>query len=152
MPKLRTKIQNSKMFGLMSKCGLTHDDLRDYAAEVSNGRTEHTSELYISEADKIIHRLEAVAEPKEVSTRTVQYRRQKTGVKQIAQPSHLDLMESLARGRGITVDGLESLCRRTLNGNPRPRTTSETNKIIEALKAMNKRDAVFGAFKKQEAA
>ncbi len=83
-----------------------------------------------------------IVQPKAaVAPRTVQYHRQKFGVKRIAEPSQLDLMESLARQRGIGEDGLEKLCRRMLKGNPRPRTTSETNKIIEALKAMNARDA-----------
>lgn len=142
MPKLRTKIQNSKMFGLAAKCGLAHEDLKDFAAEISDGRTEHTSELTVKEADEIIHRLEKVVQPKAtVAPRTIQYHRQKFGVKRIAEPSQLDLMESLARQRGIGDDGLEKLCRRMLKGNPRPRTTSETNKIIEALKAMNARDA-----------
>jgi len=142
MPKLRTISQNSKMFGLAAKCGLTHEDLRDCAAEISGGRTDHTSELYISEADQIIYWLEKLVQPKpDVAPRTVNYHRQKLGVKQIAQPAHLDLMDSLARQRGITEEGLERLCRRMLKGNPRPRTTSETNKIIEAVKAMNARDA-----------
>jgi hypothetical protein len=61
-------------------------------------------------------------------------------VKQIAQTNHLQKMKDLAAGRGITDEGLKNLCRRMI-GHPNPLTTSETNKVIEAIKAMNARDA-----------
>jgi hypothetical protein len=60
-------------------------------------------------------------------------------------------MKDLAAKRGISAEGLERLCRRMLKGNPRPRTTAETNKIIEALKAMNERDRVNAADPKEAA-
>lgn len=152
MPKLRTKIQNSKMFGLAAKCGVSHDDLREYAAEVSGGRTEHTSELYVGEADFIIERLETVVSPKKQwSPRTIQYQRQKAGVKTIVSPEQKGKIEKLLRQRHIDADGYKSLCLRMLN-HAEPHTTKEASAIIEALKAMNARDRVFGAFKKAEAA
>ncbi len=152
MPKFRTLAQNSKMFGLASKCGLSHEDLRDYAADVSGGRTERTSKLYIAEADEIIHRLESALKPKEQSPRTIRYHRQKAGVVQLASaaPKHLKLMNDLAAKRNIGEQGLKNLCLRTI-GKERPATTAETNKIIEALKDMAKRDRIFGAFKKEAA-
>lgn len=149
MPKLRTKSQNSKMFGLAAKCGLAHDDLRDYAAEISGGRTDHTSELYISEMDAIIHRLESVAQPKQPSRRTVNYRRQVAGVKQITTQPHLKMMNDLAQKRGMSADGLGDMSARVNDGERTPRTTKEVNNVIEALKAMNKRSRTFGAFKKE---
>ena len=87
MPKLRTKAQNSKMFGLAAKCNLTHEDLRDWAADVSNGRTEKTSKLYIKEADTIINHLDALVNPqKEWSPRTIRYHRQKSRNQENSQP------------------------------------------------------------------
>jgi hypothetical protein len=50
-------------------------------------------------------------------------------------------MEDLATGRGWSKSTLESFCYRMLKGVSWPRTTEQTNKIIEALKAMNARDA-----------
>ncbi len=141
MPKLRTKAQNSKMFGLAAKCGLTHDDLRDWAADVSNGRTEKTSKLYIKEADAIINHLDALVNPKkEWSPRTIRYHRQKSGIKKIVSQKQTKYIDDLRRGRGISDDGLKSLCKKILNGNDHPRTSKEAGKIIEALKAMNARD------------
>lgn len=152
MMKLRTKIQNSKMFGLMAKCGLTHDDLRDYAADVSSGRTDHTSELTIQEADVIIARLEAIVAPVSTPLRTVQYHRRKAGVKQIVTPEQLKLMRDLWFSvEGRTQAGLDSLCVR-INKLEKPRTTKECSNVIEAIKSMNKREQTFGAFNKQEAA
>jgi hypothetical protein len=49
-------------------------------------------------------------------------------------------MSNLARARCMTLEGLERLGRRMIKHWP-PRTTSETNKIIEAIKAMDARDA-----------
>lgn len=151
MPKFRTKSQNSRMHGLASQCGLSHDDLREYADEISGGRTDHTSELYTTEADAIIHRLESVAKPKPASPRTVQYRRQKVGVKRIVSPLQTGLIEKLIHGRGISAEGERALCLRIIKKNE-PLTTSDANKIIEALKAMNTRDKTARAFMNQEAA
>jgi hypothetical protein len=152
MPKFRTKQQNSRMFGLASKCGLSHDDLRDYAAEVSNGRTDHTSELYTNEAQTIIKRLESIVNPKPVSRRTVNYRRQQAGIQQIATQKHLKLMNDLAAKRKLSEEGLSDLSARVNDGNREPRTTKEVNRVVEALKDMIRRDRVFGAFPKKEAA
>lgn len=144
MPKYRSTAQNKQMFGLAARAGLTHEDLRDWAAEVSNGRTEHTSKLYTNQAQMIIERLKAVVNP-QVSRRTVNYRKQSVGIKTIATATHIDHLRKLARERGMTGDGLHSLCRRMLrdaSGNPLdfPRTAQETNKVIEAIKKMNERD------------
>jgi hypothetical protein len=50
-------------------------------------------------------------------------------------------MLSLARRRNMSDEGLESLSLRIIKHYP-PRTTSETSKVIEALKKMNQREAV----------
>lgn len=139
------------MFGLAAKCGLSHEDLRDMTAEITNGRTEHTSKLYTTECDELIHRLESFVKPRQLAPRTVHHRRQQAGVPQIATQKHLKLMNDLAARRGMSEQGLRDLCFRTIHKD-RPITTGETNKIVEALKDMNRRDGIFGAFKKREAA
>ena len=147
----RTNIQNSKMFGLASKLGLSHEDLRDLAFEVSGERTDHTSELSVKEADRLIERLEKLLPAKkEPSKRTVQYRRQVAGIEQIATATHLDWMNTLARGRSMSEQGLGDLSAKVNGGNRKPRTSKEVNRVIEAIKAMNRRAKTFGAFKKDE--
>jgi len=153
-PTLRTKAQNSLMFGLAGKAGVSHDDLRDWTAEITNGRTEHTSELYYSEAVEIIDRLQNYLNPQQTqpSLRTVQYRRQQAGVEQIVTQEHLQKLNDLwFAKKDRTPSGLESLCFRMLKLN-KPRTTKDCNKVIEAVKAMNKREATLGAFSEKEVA
>jgi hypothetical protein len=141
MPKFqpRTIKQNNAIFGLAAKHGIDHESLRDLAAEVSDGRVDRMGQISFDEANKIIHRLGGDPFNSRQARRTVNYQRQQAGVHQIAQGSHIELMKKLADGRGISDEGLERLCQRMIKS-PRPRTTYETNKIIEALKAMNKRD------------
>lgn len=133
------------MHALASECGLSHEDLRDYAAQVTNGRCDSTSDLSEVEAQEIISHLQKVAPGrgkavKEVARRTIQYHRQKTGVESLPTSTHTSFMWRLARERGISQDGLAAMCKRML-GHEKPLSTKETSKIIEALKAMNKRDA-----------
>lgn len=150
MPKLRTKRQNSIMFGLAAKAGVSHDDLRDWTAEITNGRTEHTSKLYQHECNEIIDRLKKFVQPEEVSPRTVSYRRRKAGVEQIVTAEHLQKMSELwFKVEGRTPSGLESLTLRIIKIE-RPRTTKECNKVIEAIKSMNTRAKTFSAFKKED--
>jgi hypothetical protein len=141
MPKFqpRTIKQNNAIFGLAAKHGVDHESLRDLAAEVSDGRVDRMGQISFDEANKIIHRLGGDPFQTGPARRTVNYQRQQAGVDQIAQPVHLKKMQDLAAGRGIGDEGLERLCQRMIHA-PRPRTSAETNKIIEALKAMNARD------------
>jgi hypothetical protein len=151
MPKFRTKTQNSKMFGLASKAGVSHDDLRDWTSEITSGRTDHTSKLYQHEAQEIINRLEKFVNPNGTPRRTENYRRQKAGVKTIVSQAHLAKLQHLADGRSMTSEGLAKLCVRIF-GAEKPRTSHECSKAIEAIKDMNKRDRVFaGSFKKEAA-
>ena len=152
--KPRTKAQNSLMFGLASKCGVTHDDLRDWTFEITEGRTEHTSELYYDEAVKIINRLQSYVDKKDgkVSQRTIQYRRQQAGIKQIVTQDQLDKIQRDWKAvEGRTPSGLESLCFGILNYD-KPRTTADANKVIEAIKSMNKRAQKSTNISKGEAA
>jgi hypothetical protein len=139
MSQPKTHAQIKRIFGLGHKLNAGKDELEQMAGK-------RLSLLSFDEANELIKRLGG--EPLDIQPssasrtprRTVNYRRKKAGIRQIAQPAHLQLMDELAANRGITDDGLKNLCRRML-GYYRPRTTSDTNKIIEAIKAMNARDA-----------
>lgn len=140
-PKTRgnkTVSQVRAIFGLAKTRGLNDDELRAVVEEQTGSRS--ISGLSRYDAEKVINRLNGTAP--EPARRTVQHRRRQAGVPQIASPAHLDLMRSLARRRNMSDEGLEQLSRRQCGHYP-PRTTSETNSVVEALKAMNKREGVW---------
>lgn len=143
-PKLKSPKQMKAIFSLAKKNGVDMDDdtRAALAVTVSNGRTDRLSLLTFDEANGLIKHLggDPIGSSR-TPRRTVNYHRQQAGVHQIAQPNHLNKMVAMAEERGISDDGLKGLCRRMLKGNSWPRTTAETNKIIEAIKAMNERDA-----------
>lgn len=140
-PKEKTVRQLRKIFAL-AKGKLDEEMIRDLAEGITGDRS--LSKLSFDDANKIIKRLGGTV-LHAVSKRTEQRRRQKAGVVHIVTHAQLDEMERRAKLRGMSDDGIDSLCRRTLGRNigedPRPRTTAECNKIIEALKAMEARDA-----------
>ena len=139
----KTKEQMARIFGLAKKHDLDFDDEARsfYAAEVSKSRVTHLSQLSFDEANALIKQLGGDPFRSATPRRTQNYHRQQAGVPQIAQRDHLKLMRDLADSRNMSESGLESLGQRILHHWP-PRTTKETNKIVEALKAMNARDRV----------
>ena len=144
MPEeIRTKIQNAKMHGIAAKLGIPHEDLGDFAFEYSDGRTEHTSELYVAEMDKLIQRLEYLLAQKTGETtplRTVNYRRAKTNVVSIDTPRQDKFLRALwFHYPHRTADGLQKLCLNTIK-TAAPKTTKEFQKMIEAVKSMNARE------------
>ena len=138
-PKSYSQVRH--IFGLAKQIGLNEDLLHDTVESVTQ-RTRSIAALSSQEADLIISHLRSKA-AKQTPLRTVQHRRQRAGAKQIATaaPSHLQLMHGLARNRGMSEEGLAQLAERIIKHYP-PRTTSETNKVIEALKSMNRRERV----------
>ncbi|MET0646409.1 MAG: phage protein GemA/Gp16 family protein [Pyrinomonadaceae bacterium] len=134
----KTALQVRTIFALAKSRDLNDDELRSIVEEETGSRS--ISGLSRSDALKVINRLNGTSAPP--ARRTVQHRRRQAGVPQIASPAHLDLMRSLARRRGMGDEGLEQLSIRQCGHYP-PRTTSETNSVVEALKAMNKREAVW---------
>ena len=132
--------QLKAIFALAKSRDFGDEDLRSLAADVSAGRVERLSLLSFDEANRMIVHLggEAMFSSR-TPRRTINFHRQQAGVKQIAQASHLDLMYTLAANRGMTITGLASLAERIIKHFP-PRTTADTNKVIEGLKAMNARD------------
>jgi hypothetical protein len=140
---LKTTEQLRAIFGLGRTKGLEKEDLEEMAAEVSNGRVERLSLLSFDEANAMIVRLggDSFTSAKPVARRTENYRRQKAGIKRVESAKHLSMIDQLARLRNMSPEGLERLCQRMIK-KPRPATTAEGNKIIEALKAMNRRDGI----------
>lgn len=152
MPKLmKSNTQNKAIFALGAKWKMHHEDLRDLAFDVTQGRTDKISELTFDEANGMISRLGGTPFHSK-SKRTVQHYRQQAGIKQIATEKHLKLMRDLAERRGMSAEGLGDISAGVNKGNRTPHTTKEVNNVIEALKAMNKRDRIFGAFKQETAA
>jgi hypothetical protein len=141
----KTNAQIGRIFGLAKKRGVELDDdtKAGFAITASAGRTDRLSQLSFDEANIVITNLGGDAYTTAKPRRTLNYHRQQAGIQQIAQGSHLQMMRELAEGRGISDEGLKNLCRRMLKGKDAPRTTADTNKIIEALKAMNARDAAY---------
>jgi hypothetical protein len=130
----KTLAQTRAIFGLAKGRGLSDDELRGVVEEVTGQRS--ISALTRHQAENVIIRLGGTIN---TPRRTIQFRRQQSGVKQIASPAHLELMRSLATRRGMNEETLAALSNRIVKHYP-PRTTSDTNKVIEALKAMSRRE------------
>lgn len=149
--KMKTLAQNKAIFGLGAKMKCSHEDLQELAYDVTAGRTASIAKLSFEEANGMIVRLGGRAfSPNPPSRRTEQYHRQKEGVQAIATATHLDYMRRLARGRNMSDQGLGDLSSKVNKGERSPRTSKEVNRVIEAIKVMNKRDQTFGAFKKED--
>jgi hypothetical protein len=123
-----------------AKRGIDPDTLRDIVADVTR-RTRSIKELTYIEAQRVIQRLKGSAF---VPLRTLQYRRQKAGVPQLVTAEQLTLIAELASQRKLTVEGLSRLCKRACKREV-PRSTADANKVIEALKSMNRRDGLWSA-------
>lgn len=139
MAKPKTAAQLRRIFGLGTTVKMSKSDLEDLAFDVSRGRTERLSKLTFEEANGLIVRLGGDAFPVSRSRRTRQYHRQLAGVQKLVSGPQRTYLDSLRKGRGISDEGFEKMCVRTI-GMPKPRTTKEANIMIEALKSMNKRD------------
>ena len=138
----KTKEQIGRIFGLARKKGIEMDDeaKAGMALSVTGGITDRLSMLSFEEANALIEKLGGDPIATRTPRRTVNYHRQVAGVPQIAQSNHLKKMYRMAEARNMSDAGVRSLGERMIKHWP-PRTTAETNKIIEALKAMNERDA-----------
>jgi hypothetical protein len=77
------------------------------------------------------------------SARTRQSRRKAAGIEQVASERQIQLIAALASQRdAMSAAALTQFCKRVC-GAEKPRTTKEANKIIEALKSMNRRDGLW---------
>lgn len=141
--KPKTTDQLRAIFGLGRKVHMAKEDLEELACDVTNGRVERLSLLSFDEANAIISRLGGDPFPLTGSTptRTANYRKQKAGVETIETQKQIKLIRDLAAKRNMSDEGLDRLCMRVIKETMPPSTTKKGNKIVEALKAMNKRTA-----------
>jgi hypothetical protein len=126
------------IFAEARRIGLDDEALRDLV-ESATRRTRSISALTHKEAEVVIRKLKGNSF---VPLRTLQYRRQKQGVEQVVQPAQLKLIAELASQRNWSAETLIKFCRRQC-GYTRPRTTNQANKIIEGIKAMNRREGLW---------
>ncbi len=148
-PATKQPWQLRAAFALAKRVGIDKDQLEAIAGDLSHGRTFRLSQLSYTEANQLIVRLggdpdqrhSAPAKRRRRAPRTERHLRQRAGVKQIVQQRHVDLLNELAAERwGVAYAApLRSLAERMRIPYP-CRTTDETNKLIEAIKAMNARD------------
>lgn len=126
------------IFAEARKHGLDHEALREMAESITR-RTRQLRELTHAEAESLLRQLRG---RDFVSLRTIQYRRQQGGIEQVVRPGQIKLIAKLASQRAWSSEALLKFCQRQC-GFSRPRTTAQANKIIEALKSMNKRDSLW---------
>lgn len=139
-PNKKTTQQVRAIYGEARRRGLDDDQLHDLVASVTM-RTRSIKELTHAEAQKVIQRLKGNSF---VPLRTLQYRRQKAGIPVLVRPDQLTLIAELASQRDWSIETLAAFCKRQCKREV-PRTTSDANKVIEALKAMNKREGLWAA-------
>lgn len=137
MPTPKTNAQLGRIFGLAKTLNASNEDLNEM---VGKG----LSQLTFDEANALIERLGG--EPLPVSAarslRSQQKDRQKAGVKQIVTKAQITRMTTLwfFPKAGRTEAGLTALIQRVIKRD-RPATTEDANKVIEAIKQMNRRPA-----------
>jgi hypothetical protein len=135
--------QNKAIHALLGKHRFDREAKADMVADITGGRAESTKEMSFEEANVMIARLggEPIHDtsPAAVNRRTLQYRRQKTGVVSIDIAKSKKLLGDLWLAvPGRKDSGLAALATRILKHYP-PLTTAEYGKVIEAVKSMNKR-------------
>lgn len=153
MSQPKTTDQLRAIFGLGKEMNCEKSDLEELANDVTNGRTARLSQLFFDEANAMIKRLGGEAFPSGSKTprRTENHRNQKGGVVKIVTAQQLKKMDDLAKKRGMSPEGLKKLCRRMLK-TERPNTALGCSKVIEAIKAMNKRGTQSATVNKKAAA
>lgn len=120
------------------KRGIDPDTLHDLVENVTR-RTRSIAALTHAEAQKVIQRMKGDGF---VPLRTLQHHRQKSGIPVLVRPEQLTLIAELSSQRDWSVETLATFCKRQCK-REMPRTTSDANKVIEALKAMNRRDGLW---------
>lgn len=153
-PKPLTDSQRRAVFGLVKRSGLDDDTLRA-AVEAVTGRTvdfQHTgvSDLSFEEGNALIVKLGGVP----FASRELHRQRAKAEIKRAVRKggnpdikSQLDLIAELASQREQMrgkPEALKAFCVRCIKKDA-PTTTTEATVIIEALKAMNRREGLWAA-------
>jgi len=135
----KTVAQVRAIYGVAKSKGIDSDTLHELVCGLT--RKSSIAALTYTEAERVIQRLKGRSF---VPLRTLQYRRQKAGVKQLVQQTQLDLIAQLAAQRQWTNYSLTAFCLKVCKRS-RPLTTDEANKVIEGLKVMNRRDGLWAA-------
>lgn len=137
----KTHAQIKRIFGLGHKLGMSDDDLRELAYDVTGGTIESLSMLSFAQANGVIKRLGGDAMSANFTPRrTRNYHNQQAGIKTIVTAAHLEKLDAeWFAFAHRTADGLARLAQRIIKSD-RPRTSDECNKVIEAVKSMNGRE------------
>jgi hypothetical protein len=133
----KTQPQVRAIYGLARKRGLDNEELHALVKDATHKTS--IANLNVTEADVVITKLGG--EPL-AARRTVQHRRQKAGVQQVVQQGQLELIAALASQRHWPAQALIDFCKRQCGHHPL-RTTKDANKVIEALKSMNRREGLW---------
>ena len=142
-PAPKTTGQVRAIFGLARSAGHSDDERRAIIAQVTEEKKHSVRDLTFDEANLVIKHYGGDAF-KPAPRRTVLYRRQQRGVKQIVSSAQLELIATLASQRQWSAETLRKFCVRQAGHFPL-RTTEDANKVIEALKSMNKREGLWAA-------
>lgn len=143
------QIQQGAMWALVRK-NMSDEDFRVWIFDLTNGKSESSSDLSFEQKNHIIEKLggRAFTKPNK-SRRTENHNKQKAGIETLVTPTYMDALRRRWREiEGRTDEGLAALCLRIVKAN-KPRTMAECSKVIEAVKSMNSRAK---AQKKEEAA
>jgi hypothetical protein len=132
--------------GQASPARITRDALGEASQAATRSmatasRAVSIAALTYAEAERVIQRLKGRSF---VPLRTLQYRRKRAGVQQIITPDHEKKIAALASQRHWSAESLVNFCKRQCGHHPL-RTTADANKVIEALKSMNKREGLWAA-------
>jgi len=133
----KTQAQVKAIWSLARGRKMTDDQLHDLVEGETGQRSIRA--LSRAQADKVIVALGGKALFNRVARRTRQNYHQQDGIKQVASKEQLSLLRDLAKRRQWSDESLTKFCRRMIRRD-RPATTIQANKIIEALKSMNRRD------------
>ena len=126
--------QHAGMWGLVKK-NMTDQEFREWIFELTGGKSESSSDLSFDQKNYIISKLGGTPFESKQKRRTQYF----PNVKKMVTKEQLDKIDDLCTLKGIGKDGLKSLCNRMLKVD-HPRTVSDGQKIIEAIKAMIERE------------
>ncbi len=132
----KSQKQVQAIWGLARKWRFDHESLHELVADVTG--KDSIRALNKKEADAVIARLGGspfYADKAGTPRRTIQYRRQKTGVVQLETGKQLKLMRDVSAKLGWNDETLKNFCLRQIKKQI-PTTTKEAQKVIEPMKAM----------------
>lgn len=147
----RTKLQNSIIHASKNNAKISNDNYRALVFRISAGRTESSADLTVKEANELIEALGGTAPGKALNKPRHKAGNNVTNLPSEAQTSHLKSLAVQRWGAENYATAFSALCQHTIS-KPKPLTAAHAKTMIEAIKAMNKRDSQKKSQKKQEAA